>query len=125
MLRRLRVQARRALAEAGREDPGDDWTDPAPVTGWWCAECGNVDMPQPCLGVCVWRPVEWVNLALYDRRSREAETRLRAARALTRFLARAAAITPRTGAWERNLEALRDQAVAVLAVTGSLATTGR
>ena len=49
-LLRLREVARRALRDAGRDEPGGDWTSPATVTGWWCARCGNVDMPQPCIG---------------------------------------------------------------------------
>ena len=84
------------------------------MTGWWCAQCGNVDMPQPCIGVCVWRPADWVNLALYERRLRLAEPGLRAARSLSGFLARAAAVTPRAGEWQRNLDAFRAQARAAL-----------
>lgn len=111
----LREHARRALHEDGPQPQRSDWAAPDVVTGWWCAECGNVDMPQPCVGVCVWRPAPWVNVALYERQLALAEPALRAARALRRFVARAAAITPRTGQWERNWEALRAQAVAALA----------
>jgi hypothetical protein len=92
----LRERAREALREV------KDLDEPNIVTGWWCAECGNVDLPQPCIGVCVWQPAEWVNVALYER-----------ARASRRFLARAAALTPRPGQWRRNWEALQEQARAV------------
>jgi hypothetical protein len=117
VLRRLRVQARRALAEAGRDETGGGWDEPSTVTGWWCAECGNVDMPQPCIGVCVWQPAEWVNRAVYERLLRSAEPRLRAARSFSGFVARSAAVTPRAGTWERNRQALHEQALAVLALT--------
>ena len=106
----LRDGARRALRAGGRAEPSTEWTSPITVTGWWCAQCGNVDMPQPCLGVCVWRPADWVSLALYERRLRMAEPDLRAARSLSGFLARAAAVTPRAGEWQRNLDAFRAQA---------------
>ena len=111
---RLRDDARRALRDGGRDEPRTDWASPATVTGWWCAQCGNVDMPQPCIGVCVWRPADWVNLALYERQLRLAEPGLRAARSLSRFLARVAAVTPRAGEWQRNLDAFRAQARAAL-----------
>jgi hypothetical protein len=106
-LRELRAAARQALRDAG---PEIDWESPNAVTGWWCASCGNVDMPQPCLGICVWRPAEWVNLALYERQL----PYLRAAHSLQRFTARAAAVVPREGQWERNRTALRAQAHAAL-----------
>lgn len=109
-LRDLRVDARQALRDAGPDPGATDWASPNTVTGWWCASCGNVDMPQPCLGVCVWRPAEWVNHALYERQL----PHLRAARALQRFTAQAAAVVPRDGQWERNRTALHAQARAAL-----------
>jgi hypothetical protein len=111
----LRERARRMLLETGPEPQRTDWAAPDTVTGWWCAECGNVDMPQPCIGVCVWRPADWVNVTVYERQLALAEPALRAARALRRFVARAAAVIPRDGQWERNQEALRVQADAALA----------
>lgn len=39
--------------------PDVDWEEPVDVaTTWWCAACGGIDSPQPCLGICVWRAVE-------------------------------------------------------------------
>ncbi|HEY6888396.1 MAG TPA: hypothetical protein VI300_11470 [Solirubrobacter sp.] len=110
VLARLRAVATSALRAAGRTPARTDWSTPATVTGWWCAECGNVDMPQPCIGVCVWRPVEWVNLTLYERQLRLSEPHLRAARSLGAFLARVVAVTPRAGQAQRNLEAFERQA---------------
>ena len=106
----LRDGARRALRACGRVEPRTDLASPATVTGWWCAQCGNVDMPEPCIGVCVWRPADWVKLALYERQLRSAESDLSAARSLSGFLGRAAAVTPRAGEWLRNLDAFRAQA---------------
>ena len=119
-LLRLRDGARRALRDGGRDEPRTDWASPATVIGWWCARCGNVDMPQPCIGVCIWRPADWVNLALYERQLRLAEPGLRAVRALSGFLARVAAVTPRAGEWQRNRDAFRAQARAALALALAL-----
>ena len=113
-LLRMRESARRALRDNGRRDDSTDWAPPDTVTGWWCARCGNVDMTQPCIGVCVWRQADWVNLALYERRLRLAEPGLRAARSLSGFLARVAAVTPLAGQRRRNWEALQAQARAAL-----------
>jgi len=113
---RLRDGARRALHDGGHEEPRTDWGSPPTVTGWWCAQCGNVDMPQPCIGVCVWRPADWVSLALYQRQLTLAERSLRAARSLGRFVARVAVVTPHAGDWQRNLDAFRAQARVALDV---------
>jgi hypothetical protein len=114
VLLELRDGARRALRDGGRVEPRSDWASPATVIGWWCAQCGNVDMPRPCIGVCVWRAADWVSLALYERRLRLVEPDLRAERALSGFLACAAAVTPRAGEGQRNRDAFRAQARAVL-----------
>ncbi len=110
---RLRDMARQAVADApaaaaAEEDP------PEPVVGWWCAECGNVDMPQPCIGVCVWEPAEWVNFSLYERQRRLAEPWTRAQRALRDFLGRARSVRPRAGHEIRHWEALREQAAGAM-----------
>ncbi len=116
----LRDGAGRALHDGGRVESRTDWASPATVIGWWCAQCGNVDMPQPCIGVCIWRPADWVSLALYERQLRLAELDLRAVRSLGGFLARAAAVTPRAGEGQRNRDAFRAQARAALALALAL-----
>src|SRR4051794_19224299 len=102
-LTELRRLARRAVRDAEPVPPAD-WAAPDTVTGWWCDRCGNVDMPQPCIGVCVWRPAEWVNVAVYERQLSLAAPVLRAASSLRRFVTRAAAAQPREGQWLRNRE---------------------
>ncbi|WP_169542251.1 hypothetical protein [Solirubrobacter soli] len=105
----LRAQARDAVV-------ADALPEPDVVVGWWCDRCGNVDLPQLCIGVCVWQPAEWVNLRLY-------EPVLHAERALTRFLRLAAAVTPRPGLEERNREALRAQARSLVSMTRQASAT--
>lgn len=110
----LRDGSRLVLRGTAPDERRFGMVPPATVTGWWCTKCRTVDLPQPCLGVCVWRPAEWVNLAVYERELVPAEAALRAAASLRGFLTLAAAVTPRAGEWQRNLDALREQARAVL-----------
>jgi hypothetical protein len=100
---------RHCEAEPLRDAEFDQPAEPA-IT-WWCAECGGVDAPQPCLGICVWRSVEWVDAARYRSEHerflahRDRERRLRA------LLVRVAHVTPRAGQWERSLTALQRELV--------------
>jgi hypothetical protein len=81
-----------------------------PATTWWCAACGGIDAPQPCLGICLWRPVEWVNRAVYEhQRERVLSKRDRELR-LSRLLRRVASITPLDGKWELGWRVLNAEA---------------
>jgi hypothetical protein len=62
----------------------------------------------------VWKPAEWVNLALYERQRRLAEPWIRAERALSRFLTRARSVRPRPGQELRHRAALREHAAGAL-----------
>jgi hypothetical protein len=106
----LRDGARRLLAELGRAGPDADWADPMTVTGWWCAECGNVDLPQPCLGVCIWKPTDWVNVELYRSQLAVAVPWLRQADTMTRLLAHIAVLRPHAGLAQATWAALRERA---------------
>jgi hypothetical protein len=99
----------RAYPHDRSEDEDSD--QPAdPTITWWCAECGGIDAPQPCLGICIWRRVEWVNAALYEQQrarliaDRDTEQRLRL------LLRLVASVTPRDGQWERGWHALQAHA---------------
>jgi hypothetical protein len=90
---------------------GQDSDQPAePVTTWWCAQCGGIDAPQPCLGICIWHRIEWVTAALHQQQwtrliaERDTEQRLRL---LLRFIA---SVTPRDSQWERGWHALEAHA---------------
>jgi len=73
---------------------------------WHCPDCGGIDAPQPCIGVCIWRPAEWIDAACYEQeRSRAAAVR-QAEQSLAGLLGRLAFTTPRAGQWERSLRAL-------------------
>ena len=80
------------------------------ATTSWCAACGGIDAPQPCLGIRIWRPVDWVNRAVYEQQRErvlaEREMELR----LSRLPRRLASVTPRHGRWERGWRVLRAEA---------------
>lgn len=90
--------------------PIADWEEPAErATTWWCAECGGIDAPQPCLGICIWRPVDWVNANLYEQQRTRALAELDTEQSLRLLLRRIASVTPRPGQWEGNWRAVEIQ----------------
>lgn len=91
----LRDAARRLLPALSAR--GGDRESPSPVVGWWCAECGNVDAPQPCLGVCVWRRMDWVNADLYDEELICSALELDAARVAREVLGLLLSVQPKPG----------------------------
>jgi hypothetical protein len=93
------------------ELPDIDWHERVEfATTWWCAECGGIDAPQPCLGVCVWRPVEWVNRTTYSEETEVALAERDTERRYRKLARRVASVTPRAGQWERGWRALESQA---------------
>jgi hypothetical protein len=85
-----------------------------PAMTWWCPTCGGVDAPQECLGICVWRAIEWVaeqDYALMREQAAAEHAHETALRALVRQFA---SVTPRTGQWERSWSAFRARAIAAI-----------
>lgn len=110
--RALQQSARSALRRFSLP-PGhpDDPFSPAPaVVVWRCPDCGGVDAPQPCLGVCIWRPAQWVDAARYEAERSRALASQQAERSLSGLLRALAFTTPRPGQWERNWRALQSRA---------------
>jgi hypothetical protein len=109
----LRDEARSALRRYPDEDAQDAlWSEPVEeAVTWWCSRCGGVDAPQECLGICVWRSVQWVNIDVYDaarvraRVAREQERRLRD------VVRRLAYVSPRAGQARRTWHALQTLSV--------------
>jgi hypothetical protein len=108
----LQERARVALRQYPRPDSDDSaLEEPAAVaTTWWCPECGGIDAPQPCLGICIWRPIDWVDKDVYEQERERALAEDRAERRLRRLLRRIVSVTPRSGQWERSWRALQDEA---------------
>jgi hypothetical protein len=120
-----RASQRAALAVLSRHQPSHGSDEPAEhVTTWWCAECGGIDAPQPCLGICVWRPADWVNRTAYEAARSRAAGERDVERAMVRLLRRVACVTPREGHWERNWRALHADAREALRASASLAAPG-
>jgi ferredoxin len=63
----LRDDARYALriAAAATEPSEEAAEDDGVVRAWGCAACGRVEAPQPCLGICVRHPVDFVRADLH------------------------------------------------------------
>jgi hypothetical protein len=104
--------ARRSLRRYPEINPQDSDRDQPPelATTWWCAGCGGIDAPQPCLGICLWRPLEWVNATLSEPQRAHALAERDAERCLRLVLRRVASVTPRAGQWERGWRALEARA---------------
>ena len=94
--------------------PGGSPADPFPAAPgmvvWRCPDCGGVDAPQPCLGVCIWRAAQWVDVATYKAERARALADRQAERSLAGLLRALAFTTPRPGQWERNWRALQARA---------------
>ena len=90
--------------------PDDPFSAAPAVVVWRCPDCGGVDAPQPCIGVCIWRPAQWVDAASYEAERCRALADRRAERSLIGLLRTLAFTTPRTGKWERNWRALQSRA---------------
>jgi len=104
--RALQASARALLREQAEPLP---LPEPARVfTTWWCPRCGGVDAPQPCLGICVWRPFEWVAAEDHERMRLRMQEALAEEHRLRALLSRVGAVTPRPGQWGRGWAALAD-----------------
>ncbi len=81
---------------------------------WWCPDCDGVEAPQPCLEMCIWMPVDWVDAAVY-RRERERALAQQAIESDWRaLLRRLASVTPRAGQAVRCWRAFGAEARALL-----------
>ena len=84
------------------------------MQAWGCPACGRVDAPQPCLDVCIRRPVLMADAAEYralEPHAAAAAERERRLRPPVRLLAY---VTPRRGEDERTHRGLRAAARAAL-----------
>ena len=112
-----RERGRMALKAAGhptRElDDDEGWSAGVTVV-WRCPDCGGLDAAQPCIGVCIWRPLDWVEAGAFEAERARALRDLALERSLFDLVSRFARVTPRDGEWERNWRAFQGQARTVL-----------
>ena len=93
----------------------DDGATALILDAWQCIGCGRIEGPQPCIGVCQDRKVQFVYAAEHVRaldRLAEAQKRRVSLESLVRRLAMT---TPRAGEWERSYRTLQAEARRVLA----------
>ena len=109
--RRVRALLKTAAAPAHETVGSKSSTETTIV--WRCPDCGGLEETQPCIGVCIWRPVDWVELATFESERAHALRDIEFERALFCLLTRFARVTPRAGEWERNWLAFREQALAL------------
>jgi len=84
------------------------------MQAWQCIGCGRIEGPQPCIGVCEDRKVEFVYAAEHEEilaRLAFLQSQVETLTALARQLART---TPREGEWERTYRAMQARARATL-----------
>ena len=129
-----RVSALREVAESLCGESGDTWLStrarardalriPSPahavdetgvVEAWGCPACGRVDAPQPCLGVCVRRPVLMVDAERFKGLAAAVAAGRSAERRLSEVVRLAANIAPRDEQVEQTRTWLRSRARAAL-----------
>ena len=85
------------------------------VTVWQCIGCGKIEGPQPCIGVCEDRKVEFVYASVHDEMIGQVALIRGHAEALEDLVRLLACTTPREGEWERSYCALQNQARRILA----------
>ena len=85
------------------------------VTVWQCIGCGKIEAPQPCIGVCQDRKVEFVYASVHEELLCQVELLRQQTQALAALVRQLARTTPREGEWERSYRALQDQARRALA----------
>ena len=112
----VQEQARTALRSAP-DDPAvaAELDTPAePAVTWWCNRCGGIDAPQPCLGICVWRTVEWAHDSTYEDVRERVLAERRTEQRLRALLRGLACTTPHHGQHERSWRAFAAGAAAAL-----------
>jgi hypothetical protein len=89
------------------------------VTAWQCISCGRVEGPQPCVGVCQDRKVEFVYAADHDAALLQLSRARAQVQALTALLHQLVHTMPRDGGWETTYRALQSRAKQVLVALGA------
>jgi hypothetical protein len=111
----LRGRARVVLNEAAPLSREAIAASSAETTAVWrCPDCGGLEETQPCIGVCIWRPVDWVELSAFESERARALKDLELERALFALLTRFTRVRPREGKSKRNWLAFQSQAQLVL-----------
>jgi hypothetical protein len=115
--RSLQERARAVLRRYPRPPVEDVVLDGATVsaTATWCEDCGAIESFQPCMEVCIWRPVEWVSASSYSDLRERALAQVAIESRLRGLLSRVAWVTPLDGEWRTCWRVLAAEARRALA----------
>jgi len=86
----------------------------AHIKVWECVGCGRIEAPQPCLGVCQDRAVEFVHGADYDALAKRYAQLVEHSARMRELLVRLACTHPREGRWEAGYRALQARAAQLM-----------
>jgi hypothetical protein len=92
------------------------------IKAWQCIGCGKIDSPQPCIGVCQDRKVEFVYASQYEDALAQVDGLRARSNALERLVRRLAWTKPHENEWERSYRQFQDEARALLAILSETPT---
>jgi hypothetical protein len=95
------------------------------ISAWQCIGCGRVEGPQPCIGVCQDRKVEFVYASEHDRVLADLARARKETEALAALVRQIAHTSPRNGEWEQTYRALQARARRVLDALGASSASTR
>lgn len=84
------------------------------VTAWQCIGCSKIEAPQPCIGVCHDRKVQFVYAGDHEAALAQLQAAHARAEVLRAFVSRIARTTPREGEWAHSGRAFQRQAREIL-----------
>jgi hypothetical protein len=91
------------------------------VKAWQCIGCGRIEAPQPCIGVCQDRKVQFVYADEHQEALARAERAERQSEALKNLARKLAFTRPRAGEWEQSFRALQKEARLAMAALSDAA----
>jgi hypothetical protein len=118
MRERARLVVQRA-GPRGREGCDEVVASAEARVVWRCPECGGLEAVQPCIGVCIWRPLDWVEVDAFETERAQVLRDIELERSLLGLLRRFARVTPRDGEWERNWRAFGAEAGQIVGSPGA------
>jgi hypothetical protein len=92
-------------------------SSPETMVVWRCPQCGGLEATQPCIGVCIWRALDWVAATAFERERARALQEIELEHSLLSLLRRLANVRPRDDEWERNTRVFQAQAQHILDVS--------
>jgi hypothetical protein len=84
------------------------------ITAWQCIGCGRIEGPQPCIGVCQDRKVNFVYASEHEEALAELARVRRDTETLAALVRQIAHTTPREGEWQATYRALQSRALQTL-----------